>query len=291
VTRFLPVLIIAATTVLALGACTTPTSESTSVPGGADPGVEHVHGLGVDPADGVLYAATHYGLFRLPEQGDPVRVADRYQDTMGFTVTGPNTFLGSGHPDFVADPDFPTRLGLIRSDDAGESWEIVSLGGAADFHALHSAHGLVYGWDSGTGRFMVSADDGASWDVRSTLDMFDFAVSPTDADLLLATTAAQGLVRSIDGGRTWQPISNAPAVAVLSWAGEDSVFGVTTEGMVQQSADGGATWETRGDVGGQPEALLVDESGGELMLYVGVSGRGILASADGGKRFTTRYAD
>ena len=74
-------------------------------------------------------------------------------------------------------------------------------------------------------------------------------------------------------------------------AGEDSVFGVTTEGMVQQSADGGATWETRGDVGGQPEALLVDESGGELMLYVGVSGRGILASADGGKRFTTRYAD
>lgn len=115
-TRFLPVLIIAATTVLASGACTTPTSESTSVPGGADPGVEHVHGLGVDPADGVLYAATHYGLFRLPEQGDPVRVADRYQDTMGFTVNGPNTFLGSGHPDFVADPDFPTRLGLIRSD-------------------------------------------------------------------------------------------------------------------------------------------------------------------------------
>ncbi len=37
----------------------------------------------MDPADGVLYAATHYGLFRLPEQGDPVRVADRFQDTMG----------------------------------------------------------------------------------------------------------------------------------------------------------------------------------------------------------------
>jgi hypothetical protein len=52
---------------------------------------------------------------------------------------------------------------------------------------------------------MVSADDGASWDVRSTLDMFDFAVSPTDPDLLLATTTTQGIVRSIDGGRTWQP--------------------------------------------------------------------------------------
>ena len=82
--------------------------------------------------------------------------------------------------------------------------------------------------------------------------MFDFAVSPTDPEHLLATT---------------------------------------TEGIVQHSADGGATWETRGDVGGQPEALLVDESGGELMLYVGVSGRRILASADGGQIFSTRYAD
>jgi len=120
--------------------------------------------------------------------------------------------------------------------------------------------------------------------------MFDFAVSPTDPEHLLATTT-EGVVRSIDGGRTWQPIPGAPPLAVLAWASRDAVFGVTTEGIVQHSADGGATWETRGDVGGQPEALLVDESGGELMLYVGVSGRGILASADGGKRFTTRYAD
>ncbi len=26
-----------------------------------EPGLEHTHGLGVDPADGVLYAATHFG--------------------------------------------------------------------------------------------------------------------------------------------------------------------------------------------------------------------------------------
>ena len=98
-------------------------------------------------------------------------------------------------------------------------------------------------------------------------------------------------MRSIDGGRTWQPISDAPAVAVLGWTSQDSVFGVTTDGIVQHSADGGATWEMRGDVGGQPEALLVEEGDGELMLYVGVSGRGILASADGGQVFTTRHAD
>lgn len=28
-----------------------------------DPGLIHVHGLGINPADGTLYAATHTGLF------------------------------------------------------------------------------------------------------------------------------------------------------------------------------------------------------------------------------------
>ena len=85
-TRSLPVLILSASTVQALGACTTPTSERSSVPGGADPGIEHVHGLGVDPADGVLYAATHYGLFRLPEGGEA--------DARGRSLPGHDWFHG-----------------------------------------------------------------------------------------------------------------------------------------------------------------------------------------------------
>ncbi len=92
---------------------------------------------------------------------------------------------------------------------------------------------------------MVSDDDGVGWDVRSTLDIVDFAVSPADPELLLVTAITQGFVRSIDGGRTWEPISGAPAVAALGWVSEASVFGVTTDGMVQHSADGGANWQTR----------------------------------------------
>lgn len=58
---------------------------------------------------------------------------------MGFTVTGPKTFLGSGHPDFDKDPQLPPRMGLIRSADAALTWQPVSLTGEVDFHALHSA--------------------------------------------------------------------------------------------------------------------------------------------------------
>lgn len=251
-----------------------------------DPGVAHVHGLGVDPADGVLYAATHFGLFALPEEGEATRIADRFQDTMGFTVVGPNTFLGSGHPDFQKDPELPPRLGLIRSTDAAQTWESVSLSGEVDFHALHSADGTVFGWDSGSSRLMASADDGKTWDTRSTLALRDFVVSPADSKVLLATTE-KGLVRSDDGGRTFAVLPAAPALAVLAWQKPDEVYGVDASGTVHASADGGRSWQERGTVGGEPEALAAH--GGDL--YAAATGRGVLASSDGGRTWSVRYSE
>ena len=252
-----------------------------------DPGVVHVHGLGVDPADGVLYAATHSGLFRLPEGGgEPTRVANRYQDTMGFSVVGPNTFLGSGHPDYRE--DHPPRLGLIESTDAGETWEPLSLRGEADFHALHVAHGNVYGYESGSGAFMVSTDR-EDWETRSRLPMRDFAVSPADADTVLATTE-RGLALSTDGGRSWRGV-RAPALAVLAWGSADSLYGIAADGAVHHSSDGGTTWSLRGNAGGPPEAVTFDPDGGSGgTLYVAVSEQGIRQSTDGGRTFTTRFA-
>ena len=269
-----------------------------SGPGDADPigssgpelGLEHVHGLGLDPADGVLYAATHYGVWRIPDEGAATRVADRFQDTMGFTVVGPGTFLGSGHPDFRMDPDLPTRLGLIRSEDAGETWESLSLGGEADFHVLRAVHGKVYGWEAGTGRVMVSGDDGATWDARGAVDLRDLAVSPAEPDTLLATTGT-GPLRSEDGGRTWVPVAAAPVLVVLAWASPDSLYGVGPDGAVHHSADGGITWLARGHVGGEPEALAVARHDGAEFLLVAVSETGILSSSDGGASFALRHAE
>src|SRR5688572_9057293 len=57
-----------------------------------DPGVVHIHGLGINPGNGDLYAATHMGVFRI-EDDKATRIADRHQDTMGFTVVGPDHFI------------------------------------------------------------------------------------------------------------------------------------------------------------------------------------------------------
>lgn len=247
-------------------------------------GLEHVHGLGVDPADGVLYAATHFGVFRLPEGQEPVRVAERFQDTMAFTVVGPRTFLASGHPDFRKDPDLPPRLGLIRSADAAQTWQPVSLTGTADLHALRSAAGTLYAADSTAGTLLASADDGVTWEVRSSVAALDLAVRPDDPQVVVLTSPG-GALRSTDGGRTLAPLS-APALVMLGWESPDALYGIDAGGQVHASGDGGASWQARGALGAEPEALAVVDG----VLYAAADGRGILQSRDGGASWTVRYA-
>lgn len=263
-----------------------PDAASAGLPAGEfpEPGIEHTHGLGVDPADGVLYAATHFGLLRL-EDGRMQRVANRYQDTMGFEVVGPGRFLGSGHPDFREDN--PPLLGLIESTDAGDSWTPLSLRGRADFHAIEAAHGQVYGYDSTSETFMVS-DAGRDWDRRSQLPLVDFAVSPDDPGLVVAATES-GLRRSTDGGRTWAAWAGPPDLARVVW--EDELIGVTTDGSVHASADGGRTWSALGQVGGEPEAITVDAGEGQPTIFVAVAEKGIAESTDGGRTFRLVYSD
>ena len=168
-------------------------------------GVSHVHGLGINPADDSLIVATHNGSFRIPAGGEGAeRTGDSLQDTMGFTVLGPDHFVGSGHPDLAGRrAGQPAQLGLIESTDAGATWTDVALSGQVDFHALAYANDQIYGWDSGTGNLMVSTSE-PGWEIRSTLDLYGFAVDPNNPDHLIAATP-NGLVDSTDGGRTWVP--------------------------------------------------------------------------------------
>lgn len=261
-----------------------PATPSASV--ADDPGLIHVHGLGINPADDTLYAATHTGLFTVRD-GAGQRVADRLQDTMGFTVVGHDHFIASGHPDFQ-DPKLlkvgrPPLLGLVESRDAGRSWEPASLLGEVDFHVLEVAHGKVYGFDATGGRFMVSRDR-RRWQTRSTASLVDFAVSPRNDELILAATE-RGLLRSTDGARHWRP-AGGPAVALLEWDRPEALWAVTGDGQVWLSVDAGRTWERRGQLGGPPEALLAQAG----TLYAAVHEQGILSSADEGATWRVLYS-
>ena len=255
-----------------------------------DPGPIHVHGLGINPKDGALFVATHTGLFRAPE-GDQTatRVADRYQDTMGFTVVGPDRFLGSGHPD--ARETLPPFLGLIRSADAGRTWQEVSLMGEADFHVLEAAGSRVYGfgsdYDTQEARFLVSGDGGESWDERSPPGgLVSLAVSPDDPDHIVGAIeggpADNGIYTSNDAGQSWQLLSDE--IGLLAWTELGSLFLVDAQGAVSESDDDGATWEESGEIGGQPAAF---EAAGDD-LYAALHDGTIKQSSDGGQSWSVR---
>lgn len=254
----------------------------------ADPGPVHVHGLGLNPADDALFIATHTGLYRV-EQGDrkAERVGDRYQDTMGFTIVGPNRFLGSGHPDIneAREKNLPSLLGLIESTDEGESWQPISLSGEADFHVLRFAGERVYGYDASNDRLLVSADRGRTWEeLDKPGPLVDLAVDPADARRIVVASAGgleEGLFESRDGGESWKRVSEA--VGLLAWPGR--LYLIAGGGQVFSSGDGGRRLEHDGEIGGQPAALVAE---GPAELYVALHDGTIKRSVDGGANWTVR---
>ncbi|MFI6428603.1 F510_1955 family glycosylhydrolase [Promicromonospora sp. NPDC050880] len=244
--------------------------------GGTSAEMEHIHGIGVDPGDGTVYAGTHYGLFRIAD-GTATRVSE-VQDYMGFTVAGPGHFLASGHPG--EGQDGPSSVGLIESTDGGETWETLSLSGEADFHALEYRHDRVYGLNSMTGQLLTSTDK-QTWDMLSQTAIADFAVNPDDPDVLVTTTE-QGLTRSDDGGATFELVTSAPVMVFVSWADDGALAGVTPDGVVYTAQDPAAEWTKQAGLDGQPEALTVESA---TEIYAATNGT-VLASTDGGATFS-----
>jgi hypothetical protein len=250
--------------------------------GTAPVALTHIHGLGINAADGNLYVAGHDGLYQLPATGGTARlVGTGRQDTMGFTIAGPNLFLASGHP--APGRGGPPHLGLIESSDGGATWTTLSLPGQADFHALRFRHGTVYGYNSVQSQLLASTDK-KTWQTRATMALRDFDVSPTDANTLLATTET-GLQRSTDGGTTWAPTGSPPPLLLLAWPSADRLWGLSTTGEVFRSTDGGASWNRSGRLAGQATALAAHEGN----LYASVHERGIYRSGDGGATWTQIY--
>jgi hypothetical protein len=242
----------------------------------APPPTRHVHGLGVNPRDDALYAATHQGLYRIVDQQPAQLVPPRTDDLMGFTVLGPDRFLASGHASGAEGE--PSPLGLVESTDGGMTWQPRSLGGQGDLHAIDVSGTTVYAYDAGSGSLLVTTDL-RQWQQRSRPVMHDLAVNPADPQTVIITTQ-QGLQRSTDGGRSWTAMAG-PRLLLVDWATEQTLTGVDPDGVVHVSLDAGGTWQRRATVAGAAEAL---QAASTARLYVATD-TGVHASIDGGWSF------
>lgn len=125
---------------------------------------------------------------------------------------------------------------------------------------------------------MASADE-KTWPIRIRLPMADLAISPDNPDVILATTE-QGLMRSSDGGRSFTPMPG-PRLLLVDWPADPLLVGITPDGVVQVSSNGGASWQPRASIGGAPAALHVASSG---EIYAAIDTQ-VVVSQDEGQTF------
>ncbi|MEM8487187.1 MAG: hypothetical protein AAF564_16660, partial [Bacteroidota bacterium] len=210
--------------------------------------------------------------------GNRQRIASQVE----WTERGPANVSGRARAVLV-DPDDETHRtwfvgsasgGVWKTEDAGENWreltrDVPNL--ATTTLAMSAANpDLIYaGTGEGFGSFAFvygegiwkSADKGESWEqLTSTADDIRFtntlrlAVDPSNPMLLLAATStglrgaaaeASYLMRSSDGGVTWQAVYQSPnrVEQVLAHPGNfDILYASVNSRGVLKSIDGGMSW-------------------------------------------------
>ncbi|MDA2988888.1 MAG: DUF305 domain-containing protein [Actinomycetota bacterium] len=204
--------------------------ESTAALVEISPSLSHVHGVVVD-GDGLLLG-THDGVHRVdPESGASERVGESRDDFMGFAGAADATLVASGHPG--PGSTHPNPLGLITSDDGGQTWQSVSLLGQVDFHGLAVRGNEIVGWDT-RGPLQWSSDGGTTWQAGPL-------VTPTSVawfdDRVWLGTPDRGLI-------TWAPGQEGvdqlgvPGVLVSASPSGSALWRLDGDGSVHRSADG-----------------------------------------------------
>lgn len=275
------------TLLLALAGCAASPAAEDAAEGssGASPAdFEHIHGIGLNPADDTVYVATHQGLFRL-DGSTPRRVGESRSDMMGFVITGPDTFYASGHP--AHGDSAPANLGLLRTADAGVEWEDVSQRGVSDFHDLAGVGDRLYGLDSSDGRLKRSDDAGATWTSGPAIGARDVDVDPGDPDRLVATTEA-GLLLSTDGGAVFAPHELQPPEPLVLVAHLPGGSGEVAASLAGLDLTGrlwlldGASWIATGEPRGMPDAFAAIGEESYLAAFDGT----VFRTADGGRSWS-----
>jgi hypothetical protein len=249
----------------------------------------HIHDLVLE-ADGDLLVASHTGLYRIERTDHAVLVGDEQHDLMAMAAQA-DTLIASGHPNLLMEryqvEGRPPFLGLVRSNDSGESWEIVDLLGDADFHALAPTPTGLFAAET-TGRIWFLDETSGQWSQLGEVEARDLAVNPADPTQQLAPDYDAGVWASNDGAVTWTRLDTAPPLIEIEWESAQGIVGITVDGGVWVSDELEDAWtETAAfDSADEVETFYIDPDGN---WWVTVHGGAIFHSTDAGATWDEAY--
>lgn len=209
-------------------------------------GWQHIHGLGIEPADRIiLYIATHGDFYHSHDGNPPFKVDIVRADYMAFNAppSAGIPLYASGHPSTGG------NTGLIRSTDGGQSWESVAkvLEPPVDFHAMavsRSDPNVIIGFDSGGRGLFKTVDSGKTWETLQYPDYISaLAISPNDSQIVFAGTG-KGIFQSNDGAKSWIQLDEYKGITILAMSfDENGVLYTSNQFGLSRSSDLGETWE------------------------------------------------
>lgn len=250
--------------------------------------VTHVHGLAVSPTNSrVVFVATHHGLFKLLDDERFVRVGTVTWDLMGFSLhpDDPGIAWSSGHArpsapnigvartedggctwkvvglkglvDFHALAVSPANPDLLfgqydlfyTSSNGAKRWTSVRGAPGAFAVAPHPEDTNIVLMATKNGLYR-SEDVGRTWQAVASLPglVTGVAYARADPDIVLAYVAGQGLVRSDDGGESWErhEFPTTGQEVGLHFAPDPRnaavFYAATSQSRLFKTEDGGESW-------------------------------------------------
>jgi photosystem II stability/assembly factor-like uncharacterized protein len=166
-------------------------------------------------------------------------------------------------------------LGLIRSKDGGDSWEIIpnlSISYGLFFLAINST-GTCFASNISTG-ILRSTDGGITWDSVSNINGGFAGLFISKAGNIFAATTS-GLIRSKNNGQTWDTLHSFlyfpyqfgmnPVTGTL-FIGVDDISNTSSRALTFRSTDEGDTWKLVDTTGTNIDAIYGAPNG---YMYAG----------------------
>ncbi|MCB2204142.1 T9SS type A sorting domain-containing protein [bacterium] len=219
-------------------------------------------------------------------------------------------YVGTGEANGSAD-SYP-GVGVVKSTDAGATWDVISNNFAKNIGCIrvhHSIDSIVF-VAARQGLFR-STDGGVSWEKTRGGVAHDLVLHPTSDSLIYAAVQNAGILRSIDTGRTWEVLdmgvgtdSIGRCAVDLCRSQPEIIYALLTGSKdpyknktlaVMKSTDGGESWERTmpadnprnffNTYGWYNCEIAVHPMNPNMLLAGGV---GLYLSLDGGRNFSPR---